>query len=139
MRRAPRLRAPLQEPRVLVQVAQRPDHALPDAQRRLPAQCADPGAVEKDERAIADPSSLPPRVNAFGGHAQILADPGDGIVHLAVLVGAEVEDVDLLASRLDCQEHRIDAVLDVQIGLPLLPVTEHGEAVLLRVYLYVEV
>ena len=86
----------LQEPRVRLEVLERPDHALADRQRRLPAERADLRAVEEDERAVADPAALAARVDALGRQAEVLADPADRVVHLAVLVGAQVEDVDLV-------------------------------------------
>src|SRR5262249_790154 len=100
--------APIEEPGILFEVHARPDHTLPDAQGGLPAQPADPRAVEENERAVTNPPSLSPGVDTFGKDTEMLADPPDRVVDLAVLVRAEVEDIDLASRTRDREQHRIE-------------------------------
>src|SRR5262249_25940839 len=108
---------PIEEPRMLLEVAQGSDDTLTDGQRGVPSQRTDLRAVEEDEGAVADPSPLASRVRPLGRHAEMLRDPSDRIVHLTVLVGPEVEDVDLPARVRDREKHRVEAILDVEVGL----------------------
>src|ERR1041385_488522 len=127
MVRARRSCPALQQPGGLLEEAEGAHHALPDAEGRHPAQRPDPRAIEKDERAVAGPASVTAGVHPLGRHAEILADPADGLIHLTVLVRAEVEDVDFAFRLRERQQDRVDAVVNVEIGLPLLAVAEDAQ------------
>ena len=58
-------------------------------------------AVEEDERAVADPAAVAAGVGEARVHAELLRDPADRVVDLAVLVRAEVEDLSSAARALD--------------------------------------
>src|ERR1043166_154811 len=117
----------LQQPGGLLEKAEGSHHALPDVEGRLPAQRPDPRAVEEDERAGADPPSFAAGVLPLRRHAEILADPPDGLIQLTVLVRAKVEDVDLPGGLRDRQQDRVDAIVPVETGLALPPVAEHAQ------------
>ena len=90
-------------------------NCLLDAQSGTPAQRADAGAVEQDKRTITHPSTLAAGICDFGMKVQMLANPADGVVDLAVIVGAEIKDVDLAMRLLEGNKNRVDAILYVQI------------------------
>src|SRR5450755_3019312 len=119
--------AGFEQPRVRDEVFERADNAVANRELRRPAEAADAAAVEEDERAVADPSSFPARVRELRRNAEMLADPADGVVHFAVLVGPEVEDVDLVGRAVDGDQHRVDAILDVHVRLLLPAVAEDAE------------
>ena len=49
-------------------------------------------------------------------------NPTERVIHLAVLVGAQVEDIHRLRSPSSMtRQHRVDAVLNVEIRFALLP------------------
>src|SRR5207244_3433120 len=114
-------------PRVSRKITDGPNDPRADCHRRPPAQGADAGTIEKDERAVADPAPLAAGVSQAGRNAQLLADPSDRIVNLAVLVRAEVEQVDAVAGLCQRQHDRVHAVADVQVRLPLPAVAEHAQ------------
>ena len=81
--------------------------------------------VEQDERAVADPAALAARIGQLRADAEALRNPADRVVDAACFVGAEIEDMDLVVEDADREQHRVDAVVHVEIGFALLAVAEH--------------
>src|SRR5690348_15523759 len=129
----------LQEPGVIFQEFDGTLDSLADAQLRAPAQGANAAAVEEDERAVADPAPLAAGVGQVRLNTQVFADPADGVVDLAVFVRPQIEDIYFIGSLLNRQQHGVDAVLHIQIGLLLLAVSEHVEGIGMFEQLLVEV
>src|ERR1051325_9002360 len=123
-----RSRAHLQQPRVLAQVRKRLENAVADRELGRPAQRSHLLAVKQDERVVSDPAAIATRVLASRLDTERFADPANRVVDLAILVGTEIEDVDLARRTLRRHENRVDAVLYVEIRLALLAVTEDAQA-----------
>src|SRR5439155_2062647 len=117
----------LQKPRVRLKIADGADDPVADRHRRPPPQRADAGAIEKDERTVADPAALAAGVVQTRRNAQLLANPTDRIADLAVVVVAEVVHADTGGRLRNCQQNRLHAIADVQVRLPLLAVAEHPQ------------
>src|ERR1700733_11517436 len=100
-------------------------HGLLNRQSRPPAQSADPRAVEQNKGAVANPAAFTSRIRKLGMQAEMLTNPADGVVHLAILVGSKIEDVHFGLRALDSGKNRVDAILHVQIRLPLMPIAQH--------------
>src|SRR5262249_17370968 len=131
--------APPQHPRVLLQVPQGAQDPLADRQLRPPAEGAHLAGVQEDEGAVADPAALAAGVAAPRGDPQLSADPAERVVHRAVLLGAQVEDVHRLPRPVDDAQHGVEAVLHVQVRLALPAVAEHLDLVRVLQELAVEV
>ena len=56
-----------------------------------------------------------------------------------MFIGAQIEDADRRARHIDREQHRIDAILNVEIGLALVAVTEDLDAGGIRLKLLIEV
>src|SRR2546425_11775702 len=84
------------QPAVCPEVVERPDDAFPNGQLRFPAQRSNSRRVEKDEGAVAYPAAVTAGVDSHRIDPKVPTDPTDGVVDLAVFVGAQVEDVDLV-------------------------------------------
>src|SRR4051795_11251819 len=91
----------LQYPLIGLKIFQGANHTLANAELRPPAERPHLGGVEKDKRAVADPAALAARVAPLGRHAQVRADPAERFVHSAVLLGAQVEDIDRIIGTRD--------------------------------------
>src|SRR5688572_14698382 len=102
---------------------------LPDGQLRLPPKGANLLRIEKDKRAVADPPALAAGVGALGRDAHLGANPADGVVYLAEFICPEVVDVHAgrLRRAVEHSQHRVDAVLHIQVTLALLAISEHGQ------------
>src|SRR5271170_178073 len=100
-------------------------HRLLYRQARTPAQRADTRAVEQDERTVPNPAPFAARIGKFRMKTEMLANPADGVVDLAILVGSEIEDVDFVFRPIDRGKNGVDAILHVQIRFPLMTVAQH--------------
>src|SRR5581483_11373675 len=100
---------------------------LANAELRLPAEAPHLPGIEEDEGVVPDPAALTAGIAAFRVKLEVAGDPADRIVHLAIFIGAEVEDVDLVPRGDQSVENRVDAVPDVKVGLPLPAVAEDIE------------
>src|SRR5271163_3876389 len=69
----------------------------------------------------------------------MLANPPDGVVHLAILVRPEIEDVHLVLGAVNGGKNRVDAILHVQIRLPLMPVAQDMKMIRMLGKLLVEI
>src|SRR5258707_949015 len=78
----------LEEPWIRLQVFHRFLHALSDRELGAPAERADPGGVEEDEGAVADPAARAAGVVTLGAGAQLAADPVERVADPAILVRA---------------------------------------------------
>src|SRR5215471_5234921 len=58
-------------------------------------------------------------------NAKMFANPTDGIINGAIFVVAKIVQVDLLFAAIHHKQHRIDAVVNVHIRLPLLSIPKH--------------
>src|SRR5690242_18807881 len=117
--------AALEYPFVIFQEIDRAHDPLLDRQLRLPAEPPDARAIEKDERAVADPPALASCISKLRRDAQAPCDPPDRIFHLAILVRSEVENVHLLSGLLHRRQNRGNAVPNVQVRLPLAAIAEN--------------
>src|SRR5262249_12244910 len=90
----------VQQPWIRLQILERADDAVTDREPRRPSDRLHLRRLEEDEGAIADPAAIATRVGELRRDSKMSGDPADGIVYLAVLVGAEVEDVALPTARL---------------------------------------
>ena len=63
----------------------------------------------------------------------------NGIVHLAIFVGPQVEYVDLFLCAFDHQQHGVETILNVEIGFSLVAVSEHVEPVGIGTELFEEI
>jgi len=54
-------------------------------------------------------------------------DPTNRVVDGAILVRSEVQDVDLARRFVQCQQPRVEAILNVQVRLPLPSIAEHAQ------------
>src|SRR5208282_4049095 len=95
-----------------------------DAQFRPPADSANAARVEKDEWNIADPTAVATRIGEARIKTEPACNPTGGILHLAIFVRAEIEDVDLGVGALDRRQHGLNAIGNVKIGFTLQPVAE---------------
>ena len=59
--------------------------------------------------------------------AKLLANPANGVVDVAILVGPEIEDVHLAIRPIEGGKDCADAILHVQIRLPLVAVAQYVE------------
>src|SRR5579863_8060704 len=57
----------------------------------------------------------------------MLADPTDRIVHFAVFVSPQVENIYLCIGLFDRKEDRVDAILHIQVRFSLMAVAKHME------------
>src|SRR6516164_8194339 len=115
------------------------DDRLLNGELWLPAERANGGTVQKDERIVTDPAAIAAAITQLGLESEMAADPPDRIVDLAVLVRAEVEDVDLLGSGVDSEHHGVEAVLNIQIRLTLGAVAEHLQVLRMGPQLFVKI
>src|ERR1019366_4949165 len=126
-----RLRKPsstcLINPRIGPEIIESPDDAIVDRNFRRPAQTSDLRAVEEDERTVTDPTALAAGVRQTRRDAETLRNPANGLIHFAILVGTKVVDVNAGHRILHRQKDRVDAVLNVEVGLALPAVAENTE------------
>src|SRR5687767_1358382 len=108
-----------------LEVLERADDARANREPGPPADGANLRGIEEDERIVADPAALAARVVDGRRGPKVPGDPANRLVDVAVLVGAEIVDVDLVAGAFDRHQDRVDAVLNVQIGLALPAVAQH--------------
>src|SRR3984957_10217033 len=107
----------------------RGQNRLLDGQSRPPPQRADPGAIQQDKRPIPNPASFASGVCKLRMQPQMFANPADRVVHFAILVGAEIENVYLVARPIDCGKNGVNAILHVQVRFSLMPVAQYMEMV----------
>src|SRR4051794_38855945 len=131
--------APLEHPLLLVQEFDGAFDRLTDGEAGLPAQSPELRAVEKNEGTVADPAALSASINELGRHFHVRANPSDGIVHRAVLVGAEVVHDAFFRGRPDDREHGVHAVLHVEVRFSLLAIAEHVEPIGMSPKLSIEI
>jgi hypothetical protein len=93
----------------------------------------------KMERAVTDPAALAPRVAPSGWRPRIRADPAEGFVHGAIVVRAEIVDVEAVAGGAEHRQDRVHAVPDVQVALALAAVAQHLDLLRVRAQLLVEI
>jgi hypothetical protein len=93
-----------------------------NAQLRLPAKTSDLRAIQENERAVSNPSSLAPRINTFRIQVKVASNPTDRIVHLAILISAKVENIYFLFALFNGEKHGINTILDVEVGFLLLAI-----------------
>src|SRR5258708_37787814 len=60
-----------------------------------------------------------------GMELQSFADPLGRIVHLAVLAGAEVEDIEATVGLVDRLQHGVDTVLHIKVGFLLMAIAQN--------------
>ena len=72
--------------------------------------------------------TLTPRIGQFGADAKPFRNPSDRVVDVSRLLGAQIQQIDPIFGTPSGQQHRIDAVLHIEIGLSLLAVAEHVQA-----------
>src|ERR1039458_3730440 len=130
---------PVEHPFIVLQELDRPNNSFTDAQLGRPAEFPDSRAIQENERAVTDPTALAAAVPNLRGDAQMLGDPADRIIHLAVLVQAQVKDIDLGVGLFNGSEDRRDAVFDVEVGLALPAIAEHLEIFGMGLELAVEI
>ena len=125
---------------IRLQVVERANDAFADRQLRRPAERADPRGVEEDERAVADPAALAAGVLQ---HRRRL--PRRSVIQPIESFTSQYSSVPRLKTLtlprrlLHRQQHRVDAVLDVEVRLALLAVAEHAKRVGIARRLSVEV
>src|SRR5271154_1143784 len=61
--------------------------ALLNGELRFPSQCADLRRIQEDEWVVADPSTLAAAVLYLWLHPKRLANPFDGVIYSAIVVG----------------------------------------------------
>src|ERR1035438_5027015 len=125
--------------RVSAQEFQRADDALLDGERRFPAQAPQARAIQEDERAVGHPTTFAAGVAPFRLKAEMPGDPADGVVNLAILIRAQVENVDRVRAALRRQQDGVDAILHVEVRFPLEAVAQPVEAMGMFQQLPVEV
>src|SRR5690349_19548052 len=91
---APRSRPRLQNPLVPGEILDGALDALAKAEARPPAERADPARIEEDERIVPHPAAIAPRVGVRRLHVERRGDPPRRVVHAAITLRAEIEDVD---------------------------------------------
>src|SRR5262245_54569116 len=91
----------VEDPFIPLQKHKCPDNSFANGKLRRPAKPPYSGPVEETKRAVAHPAALTARVPDLRLDSQVLADPSNRIIHFAVLVGAEVEDVHLALSLIE--------------------------------------
>ncbi len=116
-------------PPVLLQPLKRASNALFNRERRFPAGGADFLGVEKDERVVADPSTIATGIFEFWIQAERAADDADGVVDLNVFIRAEIVDLHavfgaLRGAEIDDMEHGAHAIADVKITFSLRAIAE---------------
>src|SRR5882724_2137712 len=109
-------RTELQQVGMALKIIHGPKQPLIDRETRLPPKCLDSRAIEKDEGTVAHPSTLTPGELQLRRDPHALGDQTDRVVYLAVLVRAEVEDIDAIGRLVDYQEFGVAAVVHVQVG-----------------------
>ena len=57
----------------------------------------------------------------------MLANPADGVVDLAIFVGPKIEEVHFAVGLFEGGKNGVDAILHLQIRLPLTAVAQHTE------------
>src|ERR1700737_3232943 len=82
-----------EHPIVFPQPIDRAFDRLADSKPGLPPERLDSVRFQKNKRAVPDPPSLAARIGEPGMELQSLADPLGGVIHLAVLAGTEVENI----------------------------------------------
>src|SRR4029453_12602124 len=118
----------------------RPPPPPPEAGPGTPAERVDAGGIEEDERVVTDPAARTAGVVEPGIEAEIRRDPVDRVVHLAILVGAQVEHVHPCRWPMDHGvEYCIHAVPHVKVRLALATVPEHAQPRRIRTQLLIEV
>src|SRR5579863_8816371 len=120
-------------------VLDRGQHRLLDGQSRPPPECANAGTIQQDKRAVADPPAFASRVRQLGMQSEMLANPPDGVIDLAVFVSPKIENVHLRIRPLNGDKNRIDAILHVQIRFALTAVAQHMEMIRMFDKLLVEI
>ena len=118
------------QPRIGLEIIDRLQHALADAQRRPPPQSTDAAGVQEDERAVAHPPALAAAYMRRG-----LA-PSAGRSTSASHRRCNIHRPRLKrftgAAALDRHQHRIDAIMNVEIALTLLAISQHLDARIIR-------
>src|SRR5436305_841607 len=79
------------EPRIGLQITDRLEHALADAQRWTPPEGANAAGVQEDERAVAHPPALAAAVHTPRLGPQALADPRQRVIDGAIFISTKVE------------------------------------------------
>src|SRR5580692_8786704 len=82
-------------------VLDRGQHGFLNCQSRLPAQRADARAVEQNKGTVANPAAFTAGIRKLGMQTEMLTNPADGVVHLAILVRPEIKDVHFGLRALD--------------------------------------
>src|SRR5438105_5913429 len=118
-----------QQPGFLFQVIDSLENGFANTEVRFPAQRADLRAIKKNERTVANPSPVSAGIGNRGLQSEVLTDPPDRVIDLAILVGAQIEDVYAGVCLFDGQQHGIDAVVYVQIRFPLVTIPEYMQFV----------
>src|SRR5262249_19787706 len=91
------------------------------------------------KRIVAYPSAAASRVTQIRVEAQVPANPADRVVHPAVFIRAEIEDIHCAAGPLQRQQNGVDAVLHIKVRLTLGAVAQHAELIGMRQELLVKV
>jgi len=95
---------------------------------RLPSSRSDSGSIKKDKWVIADPSSVPTRLDNLRLQVHRCAYPRRRIIHRTEIVNAEiVKGQSLVGFQL--QNNRVNAIGNMQVALALTPIPKHGELI----------
>src|SRR6185295_13367614 len=111
-------------PGIRLEILQGSNHAFLNRKPRCPPKGAHLGTVEEYERTVANPTSLAARIIECRLDPEMIADPSNRLPDLAILIRAQIEDGYLLRRFFDRKQNRVNAVLDVQVRLALLPVPQ---------------
>src|SRR5260221_3046819 len=115
----------IDDPGIRDQVFQRRYYAVPNRHLWRPTQRLDSAAIKKDERIVPNPAALAAGVGKLRLQLKPLANPADRLVDLAILALSKIEDIDAASGTFDCDQDRIDAVLNIKIGFALLAISKH--------------
>lgn len=133
------LRSPLQHPTILCKPGERAYDSFADGELWLPAKRTYACRIKKNEGIVADPATITAGVMERGRQAKMADYPTDRVIDLAIFAGAKVEDVGLGLRMPDGMQDRVDAVVDIEVRLPLPAVAEHIESCGIGQQLLVEI
>src|SRR5215208_4301101 len=129
----------LQKPLIGLQVFQSFKDALLNGKFWCPAQCTDLGCIEKNERVVANPSTMTTRVNTLWLQPQVSADPTNRVIDLAILIGPKIIDIDLFLCLLNDKKDSIDTILHVEIRFALVSISQDVKFIRVLEQLFVKV
>src|SRR5688572_31109948 len=129
----------LQKPLIGLQVFQSFKYALLNAKFWSPAQCTDFGCIEKNERVVANPATITPRVNALRIQPQALANPANRVINLAILVRTEIVDIDLFLRLFHHKKNGINTILHIKIGFALVSISQDMKFIRILEQLFIKI